>query len=127
MFQREFALRLLAKPNDELFCRLSVNCQLLSKVTHVIKVGKGNFRPPPKVDSSVVRLVPLDPPPPVDFEVRSILCSGGVLVLCCPVSLPSPRSPFFPLSIFARALSVSLVSPLSFSLCLLCFSSASIT
>mmetsp|Transcript_30530 Transcript_30530/g.76615 ORF Transcript_30530/g.76615 Transcript_30530/m.76615 type:complete len:319 (-) Transcript_30530:46-1002(-) len=68
MFQREFAMRLLAKPNDELYCRLSVNCQLLSKVTHIIKVGKGNFRPPPKVDSSVVRLVPFDPPPPVDFE-----------------------------------------------------------
>eukprot|EP01096_Ripella_sp_DP13-Kostka_P000121 TRINITY_DN1017_c0_g1_i1.p1 TRINITY_DN1017_c0_g1~~TRINITY_DN1017_c0_g1_i1.p1 ORF type:complete len:346 (+),score=128.25 TRINITY_DN1017_c0_g1_i1:61-1038(+) len=67
MFQREFAMRLVAQPGDELYCRLSVNSQLLSKVTHVIKVGKNNFRPPPKVESSVVRIVPLDPAPPVNF------------------------------------------------------------
>ncbi|ORY41294.1 S-adenosyl-L-methionine-dependent methyltransferase [Rhizoclosmatium globosum] len=44
MFQREFALRLVAKPGDELYC-----------LDHVMKVGKNNFRPPPKVESSVVR------------------------------------------------------------------------
>ncbi|KAI8644780.1 dimethyladenosine transferase [Parasitella parasitica] len=68
MFQREFALRLVAKPGDELYCRLSVNVQLLAKVDHVMKVGKNNFRPPPKVESSVVRLEPKNPPPPVDFD-----------------------------------------------------------
>ncbi|KAI8068129.1 dimethyladenosine transferase [Gilbertella persicaria] len=68
MFQREFALRLVAKPGDELYCRLSVNVQLLAKVDHVMKVGKNNFRPPPKVESSVVRLEPKNPPPPVDFK-----------------------------------------------------------
>ncbi|EPZ36372.1 rRNA adenine dimethylase [Rozella allomycis CSF55] len=68
MFQREFALRLVAKPGDPLYCRLSVNCQLLAKVEHVMKVGKNNFRPPPKVESSVIRLEPINPPPPVDFE-----------------------------------------------------------
>ncbi|RKO95226.1 S-adenosyl-L-methionine-dependent methyltransferase, partial [Caulochytrium protostelioides] len=54
MFQREFALRLVAKPGDPLYCRLSVNVQLLAKVTHILKVGKNNFRPPPQVESSVV-------------------------------------------------------------------------
>ncbi|KAG1184822.1 hypothetical protein G6F36_007407 [Rhizopus arrhizus] len=68
MFQREFALRLVAKPGDELYCRLSVNVQLLAKVDHVMKVGKNNFRPPPKVESSVVRLEPKNPPPPVNFK-----------------------------------------------------------
>lgn len=68
MFQREFALRLVAKPGDELYCRLSVNVQLLAKVDHVMKVGKNNFRPPPKVESSVVRLEPKNPPPPVDAK-----------------------------------------------------------
>merc|ERR1712137_1126924 len=68
MFQREFALRLIAKPGDALYCRLSANAQLLSKVTHLIKVGKNNFRPPPKVDSSVVRISPRNPPPPVNFK-----------------------------------------------------------
>lgn len=33
-----------------------------------MNVGKNNFRPPPNVESSVVRVVPLDPPPPVRFE-----------------------------------------------------------
>ena len=32
-----------------------------------MKVGKNNFRPPPKVDSSVVRIEPRHPPPPVNF------------------------------------------------------------
>lgn len=68
MFQREFALRLIAKPGDELYCRLSVNVQLYAKVDHIMKVGKNNFRPPPQVESSVVRLEPRNPPPPVDFK-----------------------------------------------------------
>ncbi|KAJ2371284.1 Dimethyladenosine transferase, partial [Coemansia sp. RSA 2607] len=68
MFQREFALRLVARPGDSLYGRLSVNCQLYSKVSHVMSVGKNNFKPPPNVESSVVRIEPLDPPPPVDFE-----------------------------------------------------------
>jgi len=65
--QREFALRLCAKPSDELYCRLAVNTQLLAKVDHLMKVSKNSFRPPPKVDSSVVRLEPLNPPPPINF------------------------------------------------------------
>lgn len=32
-----------------------------------MKVGKNNFRPPPKVESSVVRLEPKNPPPPINF------------------------------------------------------------
>ena len=73
MFQREFAMRLVAKPNDPLYCRLSVNTQLLSKVEHVMKVSKNNFRPPPKVESSVVRIRPLNPPPPINFVVRTLI------------------------------------------------------
>lgn len=33
-----------------------------------MNVGKNNFRPAPMVESSVVRVVPRDPPPPVRFE-----------------------------------------------------------
>jgi len=68
MFQREFAERLIAKPGNKLYCRLSVNTQLLAKVDHVLKVGKNNFRPPPKVESSVVRIEPKNPPPPINFR-----------------------------------------------------------
>ncbi len=58
MFQREFAMRLVAKPGEEFYCRLSANVQLLAKVDHIMKVGKNNFRPPPQVESSVVRMEP---------------------------------------------------------------------
>lgn len=67
MFQREFAQRLVAAPGDKLYCRLSVNTQLLARVDIIMKVGKNNFRPPPKVESSVIRLEPRNPPPPVNF------------------------------------------------------------
>lgn len=77
MFQREFALRLTAKPGDSLYCRLSVNVQLLARVNHLMKVAKNNFRPPPKVESSVVRIEPRNPPPSVHFEEWD-----GMLRLC---------------------------------------------
>jgi hypothetical protein len=68
MFQREFALRLVARPDTPLWSRLSANVQLYAKVDHVMKVGRNSFRPAPNVESSVVRIVPRDPPPPVRFE-----------------------------------------------------------
>lgn len=68
MFQREFAHRLVAKPGDKLYCRLSVNCQFLARVDLLMKVGKNNFRPPPKVESNVVRIEPRNPPPDVNFN-----------------------------------------------------------
>ncbi|OQR93241.1 dimethyladenosine transferase [Achlya hypogyna] len=67
MFQEEFAMRLSARPGDDLYCRLSVNTQLLAKVDQLLKVGRNNFRPPPKVESRVVRIEPKNPPPPVNF------------------------------------------------------------
>lgn len=58
MFQREFAMRLTAQPGDALYCRLSVNAQFWAKITHIMGVGKNNFKPPPQVESSVVRIEP---------------------------------------------------------------------
>jgi 18S rRNA (adenine1779-N6/adenine1780-N6)-dimethyltransferase len=97
MFQLEFAQRLTAKPGDELYCRLSVNTQLLAKVENLLKVGKANFRPPPKVDSLVVRIEIRNPPPPVNFiewdglvrllfnrkhkTLRAVLCTKNTLRL----------------------------------------------
>ena len=67
MFQEEFALRLTARPGEALYCRLSVNTQLLAKVDQLLKVNRNNFRPPPKVESRVVRIELRNPPPPVNF------------------------------------------------------------
>ena len=60
-------MRLVAKPDNDLYCRLSVNVQLLAKVDHLMKVSKNNFRPPPKVESSIVRIEPRNPPPPINY------------------------------------------------------------
>ncbi|KAI9787525.1 MAG: Dimethyladenosine transferase [Geoglossum umbratile] len=68
MFQREFALRLVARPGDALYCRLSVNAQMWAKVTHIMKVSKNNFKPPPLVESSVVRIEPKNPRPQISYE-----------------------------------------------------------
>lgn len=68
MFQREFALRLFAKPGDKLYSRLSVNAQMWAKIDHIMKVGKNNFKPPPAVESSVVRLVPKNPRPNISYD-----------------------------------------------------------
>ena len=61
-------MRLVAKPGDKLYCRLSVNVQLLARVDIVMKVGKNNFKPPPKVESAVVRIEPRNPPPDINFR-----------------------------------------------------------
>lgn len=67
MLQREFANRLVARPGSDVYCRLSVNVQLLARVDHLLKVSKNNFRPPPKVESSVVRIEPRNPVPVIQF------------------------------------------------------------
>ena len=67
MFQKEFAQRLVAKPGDKLYCRLSINTQLLARVDIIMKVGKNNFKPPPKVESAVIRLEPRKPPVQVNY------------------------------------------------------------
>eukprot|EP00796_Vickermania_ingenoplastis_P011614 gene11614-8003_t len=68
MFQREFALRVCAQPGSEAYCRLSVNSQLLARCSHLMKISKNSFNPPPKVESSVIRMDPKHPAPDVDFE-----------------------------------------------------------
>ncbi|WEW57963.1 Dimethyladenosine transferase [Emydomyces testavorans] len=68
MFQREFAMRLFAKPGDKLYSRLSVNAQMWAKIDHIMKVGKNNFKPPPAVESSVVRIVPKNPRPDISYD-----------------------------------------------------------
>lgn len=68
MLQREFARRLMATPGEPLFCRLSVNTQLLARVSILMEVSKANFSPPPKVDSTVVCISPHEWPPPVNLQ-----------------------------------------------------------
>ena len=59
MLQKEVVERMAAAPGSKVYGRLSVMLQLACRVEPLIEVPPGAFRPPPKVDSAVVRLRPL--------------------------------------------------------------------
>ncbi len=59
MLQKEVVERMAAAPGGKVYGRLSVMLQLACRVEPLLRVAPGAFRPPPKVDSAVVRLVPL--------------------------------------------------------------------
>jgi 16S rRNA (adenine1518-N6/adenine1519-N6)-dimethyltransferase len=61
MLQKEVVDRMAAAPGSKVYGRLSVMLQAYCAVTSLFKVPPGAFRPPPKVDSAVVRLVPRPP------------------------------------------------------------------
>ena len=61
MLQKEVVERMAAEPGSKVYGRLSVMLQLVCRVEPLFNVPPGAFRPPPKVDSAVVRLVPLAP------------------------------------------------------------------
>ena len=67
MLQKEVVDRMAAAPGSKVYGRLSVMLQAWCRVTALFTVGPGAFRPPPKVDSAVVRLVPR-PPETVGIE-----------------------------------------------------------
>ena len=58
MLQTEVVERMAAGPGSKVFGRLSVMLQAYATVTPLFIVPPGAFRPAPKVDSAVVRLVP---------------------------------------------------------------------
>ena len=58
MFQREVAERLVAAPRTKSYGRLSVMTQWLTEPRLLFDLPARAFTPPPKVDSSVVRLIP---------------------------------------------------------------------
>jgi 16S rRNA (adenine1518-N6/adenine1519-N6)-dimethyltransferase len=58
LVQKEVAERLTARPGTRDYGFLSVQTQLLSAPELLFSVPAAAFRPPPKVDSAVVRLIP---------------------------------------------------------------------
>lgn len=73
MLQKEVVDRMAAKPQQASYGRLSVMLQYHCQIQTLFTVKPGAFRPPPKVDSAVVRLIPYSPLPfPVDnYELFS--------------------------------------------------------
>lgn len=63
LMQREVADRLAALPGTRAYGALSVGVQASCRVERLFVIRAGAFRPPPRVDSAVVRLFPLADPP----------------------------------------------------------------
>ncbi len=61
MLQKEVVNRMVAGPGSKAFGRLSVMTQYYCHAIPVIEVPPHCFKPAPKVDSAVVRLIPKDP------------------------------------------------------------------
>lgn len=59
MLQKEVIDRMAAEPGSKVYGRLTVMLQARCEVIPLFMVPPHAFRPPPKVDSAVVRLVPL--------------------------------------------------------------------
>ena len=58
MLQKEVVERMAAAPGSKVYGRLSVMLQAYCDVSALFTVAPGAFKPPPKVDSAVVRLLP---------------------------------------------------------------------
>ena len=62
MFQLEVAQRVCAQPGESAYGRLAVLCQSVARCRIAMEVPARLFTPPPKVDSAVVVLDPLETP-----------------------------------------------------------------
>jgi len=70
LVQKEVAERAVAPPGSKTYGALSVNLQSVAKVESLLHVPPGAFRPPPKVDSAVVRVTPREDPVVAPEEER---------------------------------------------------------
>ena len=66
MLQKEVIDRMVASPSTADYSRLSVMLQWRYAMENVLFVPPESFDPPPRVDSAVVRMVPLANPPAID-------------------------------------------------------------
>ena len=79
MLQKEVALRLAAPANDDDYGRLSVMVQYHCEVELLFDVPPMSFHPPPKVNSSIVRLIPYSQYPFIakDYELFSLVVKNA--------------------------------------------------
>lgn len=69
MLQKEVIDRMVAAPGSGDYSRLSVMLQWRYAMENVLFVPPESFDPPPRVDSAVVRMVPLAQPPQIDLRL----------------------------------------------------------
>jgi len=68
MVQKEVADRILADVGSKDYGALSVGVRTIATAERLFNVGRGSFRPIPNVDSSVIRITPIWPPPYFEHE-----------------------------------------------------------
>ena len=73
MLQKEVIDRMVARPSTADYSRLSVMLQWRYDMANVLFVPPESFDPPPRVDSAVVRMVPLATPPVVNVKTLETL------------------------------------------------------
>jgi 16S rRNA (adenine1518-N6/adenine1519-N6)-dimethyltransferase len=73
MLQKEVIDRMVARPATSDYGRLSVMLQWRYAMDNVLFVPPESFDPPPRVDSAVVRMVPLATPPQVHVKTLETL------------------------------------------------------
>jgi 16S rRNA (adenine1518-N6/adenine1519-N6)-dimethyltransferase len=73
MLQKEVIDRMVAQPSTSDYSRLSVMLQWRYGMANVLFVPPKSFDPPPRVDSAVVRMVPLAQPPVLNVKTLETL------------------------------------------------------
>jgi 16S rRNA (adenine1518-N6/adenine1519-N6)-dimethyltransferase len=73
MLQKEVIDRMVAAPCTSDYSRLSVMLQWRYAMDNILFVPPTSFDPPPRVDSAIVRMVPLSRPPALDVKMLSTL------------------------------------------------------
>ena len=73
MLQKEVVDRMVAQPCTSDYSRLSVMLQWRYAMENVLLVPPEAFDPPPRVDSAIVRMLPLDTPPQINVKTLEAL------------------------------------------------------
>ena len=73
MLQKEVVDRMVAKPCTSDYSRLSVMLQWRYAMENVLLVPPEAFAPPPRVDSAIVRMLPLAEPPELNVKTLETL------------------------------------------------------
>ena len=97
LMQKEVAERITARPGTREYGYFSVECQFLARTEYLFTVAPGAFRPPPKVDSAVIRLTPRpDMSPPIarssstSFRYASARNERPCGTICAAISIRLP-------------------------------------
>ncbi|MFW5953101.1 MAG: 16S rRNA (adenine(1518)-N(6)/adenine(1519)-N(6))-dimethyltransferase RsmA [Candidatus Natronoplasma sp.] len=66
-YQKQFAERMIAEVGGTEYSRLSVMVSVYAEVDRLFDISKECFYPPPRIDATVIRLIPSEP----DFDLKN--------------------------------------------------------